>query len=99
MHGNKPSILLRFNFYLIIIKNFINSILIIFKNTKRCYSWKCPDKLACELNIKDLLDRFKFGTDEIDNQFAHYSLLELIIDRYYNRKYIFFRKYFKLNYI
>ena len=58
------------------------SILIIILNMKRCYSWKSPDKLACDLNIKDLLDRFKFGTDEIDNQFAHYSLLELIIDRY-----------------
>jgi len=27
------------------------------------------------------MERFKFGTDEVDNQVAHYSLLELIVDR------------------
>jgi hypothetical protein len=27
------------------------------------------------------MERFKYGTDEVDNQVAHYSLLELIVDR------------------
>ena len=49
--------------------------------TIRCYSWKSPDKLASDLKIGELLERFKFGKDEADNQFSHYSLLELIIDR------------------
>ena len=60
----------------------MNYLLIIeYKYSIRCYSWKSPDKLACDLDIKELLERFKFGKDEVDNQFAHYSLLELIIDR------------------
>ena len=31
--------------------------------------------------MPDLLERFQFTTDEVDNQMTHYSLLELIIDR------------------
>lgn len=31
--------------------------------------------------IQELLNRFQFSDDEVDNQMAHYSLLELIIDR------------------
>ena len=48
----------------------------------RCYSWKSPDKLASDLKTKELIDRYKFGSDEIENQVAHYSLLELIVDRF-----------------
>lgn len=47
----------------------------------RCYSWKSPDKLVTDLKIKELIDRYKYGKDEVDNQISHYSLLELIIDR------------------
>ncbi|CAF0817787.1 unnamed protein product [Brachionus calyciflorus] len=47
----------------------------------KCYSWKSPDKLATELKINELLERYSYGDDEVDNQVAHYSLLELIIDR------------------
>lgn len=45
------------------------------------FSWKYPDKYANELKIDELLDRYKHSQDEVDNQVAHYSLLELIIDR------------------
>jgi hypothetical protein len=45
------------------------------------YSWKYPDKYANELKMDELLDRYKYGEDQVDNQVAHYSLLELIIDR------------------
>lgn len=50
-------------------------------NQIKCYSWKSPDKLATDLKIKELLDRYRHGSDDSDNQVAHYSLLELIIDR------------------
>ena len=53
----------------------------LYKHLTRCYSWKSPDKLASDLKINELLDRYRHGNDEVDNQVAHYSLLELIIDR------------------
>ena len=34
-----------------------------------------------DIKVKELMERFKYGTDEVDNQVAHYSLLELIVDR------------------
>ncbi len=34
-----------------------------------------------DIKIKELMERFKYGNDEVDNQVAHYSLLELIVDR------------------
>ncbi len=37
--------------------------------------------MASDVKIPDLLDIYKFGNDETHNQVAHYSLLELIIDR------------------
>ena len=37
--------------------------------------------MVSDIKVKELLDRFKYGTDEVDNQVAHYSLLELIVDR------------------
>ncbi len=48
----------------------------------RCYSWKSPDKQAIDLNIEDLINVYKYDkNNDISNQIAHYSLLELIIDR------------------
>lgn len=51
-------------------------------NYLRCYSWKYPDKIATDIKLDELLDRYKFGSDEVDNQVAHYSILEIIIDRF-----------------
>ena len=52
------------------------------KQKKRCYSWKSPDKLAVDLKIKDLVERYSYSSsDDVSNQIAHYSLLELIVDR------------------
>jgi hypothetical protein len=48
----------------------------------RCYSWKNPDKLAIELKIDEFIEIYKYDkNNEVSNQIAHYSLLELIIDR------------------
>ncbi len=64
------------------IQDTINEITTRSKQPIRCYSWKSPDKLATDLSIPDLLDRLQFNaSDEVDSQVAHYSLLELIIDR------------------
>ena len=54
----------------------------------RCHSWKFPDKLATDVNIKELLERYRHGKNEVDNQVSHIILFEIIIDRYrvYDRK-------------
>ena len=44
-------------------------------------SWKFPDTAACELDVVELLDRYSFSEDELDNQVSHFSLLELVVDR------------------
>ena len=44
-------------------------------------SWKFPDTVACELDVDELLERYSFSEDELDNQVSHFSLLELVIDR------------------
>ena len=64
------------------IQDTINEITTRSNQPTRCYSWKSPDKLATDLAIPDLLDRLQFNSqDDVDSQVAHYSLLELIIDR------------------
>ena len=44
-------------------------------------SWKFPDTVACELDVQELLERYSFSDDELDNQVSHFSLLELVVDR------------------
>jgi len=44
-------------------------------------SWKFPDKVASELDVDDLLERYSFCEDDLDNQVSHFSLLELLVDR------------------
>ena len=44
-------------------------------------SWKFPDTVACELDVVELLERYSFSEDELDNQVSHFSLLELVVDR------------------
>ncbi|XP_013063905.2 coiled-coil domain-containing protein 157-like [Biomphalaria glabrata] len=46
-------------------------------------SWKFPDKMACDLDIKDLLDLYSCDQqdDVEDRQVAHIALYELVIDR------------------
>ncbi len=51
-------------------------------NECRCYSWKYPDKLATDVDINELLERYQYGTNELDNQVSHVVLFEIIIDRY-----------------
>ena len=48
---------------------------------KTVSSWKFPDTVACELDVEELLDRYSFSEDELDNQVSHFSLLELVVDR------------------
>lgn len=48
----------------------------------RCYSWKFPDQLATDVQIKDLLERYQFSKNELDNQVAHVILFEILIDRF-----------------
>ncbi|CAF0955792.1 unnamed protein product [Adineta ricciae] len=47
----------------------------------KCHSWKFPDKLATDVNIKELLERYRHGKNEVDNQVSHIILFEIIIDR------------------
>ncbi|CAF1393627.1 unnamed protein product [Adineta ricciae] len=47
----------------------------------KCHSWKFPDKLATDVNIKELLERYRYGKNEVDNQVSHIILFEIIIDR------------------
>ncbi|CAM2713636.1 unnamed protein product [Rotaria socialis] len=47
----------------------------------KCHSWKFPDKLATDIDIKELLERYQHGKNELDNQVSHIVLFEIIIDR------------------
>ncbi|CAF0931311.1 unnamed protein product [Didymodactylos carnosus] len=47
----------------------------------KCFSWKFPDKLATDLDMKELLQRYQYGKHEVDNQVTHIVLFEIIIDR------------------
>ena len=47
----------------------------------RCHSWKFPDKIATDIDIDELLKRYQFGKNEVDNQVSHIVLFEMIIDR------------------
>ncbi|XP_066303806.1 coiled-coil domain-containing protein 157-like isoform X2 [Branchiostoma lanceolatum] len=47
-------------------------------------SWKFPDKISCDINIEELLQRFQYSEEQDDmedNQVAHIMLFELVIDR------------------
>lgn len=47
----------------------------------RCYSWKYPDQLATDVHIKEILERYQYSKNELDNQVAHVILFEILIDR------------------
>ena len=47
----------------------------------RCHSWKYPDRLATDVDIAELLHRYQYGKNAVDNQVSHIVLFELIIDR------------------
>ncbi len=47
----------------------------------RCHSWKFPDKIATDIDINEVLQRYQYGKNEIDNQVSHIVLFEIIIDR------------------
>ncbi|CAM2705980.1 unnamed protein product [Rotaria socialis] len=47
----------------------------------KCHSWKFPDKIATDVDINELLQRYQHGKHEVDNQVSHIVLFELIIDR------------------
>ena len=47
----------------------------------RCHSWKFPDRLATDVDIPELLQRYQYGKNEVDNQVSHIVLFEIIIDR------------------
>lgn len=44
-------------------------------------SWKYPDKIACELDIEELLERYSYSNDEDHCKLSHIILFELLIDR------------------
>ncbi|KGL79627.1 Coiled-coil domain-containing protein 157, partial [Tinamus guttatus] len=45
-------------------------------------SWKFPDKVSCELDLVELLERYDYVEDDLEfSQHAHVVLLELVIDR------------------
>ncbi|XP_069820233.1 coiled-coil domain-containing protein 157 isoform X2 [Dendropsophus ebraccatus] len=45
-------------------------------------SWKFPDKISCDLDLVQLLDRYDYVEDDSDyTQLSHMVLLELVIDR------------------
>lgn len=48
----------------------------------RCHSWKFPDKIATDIDIAELLQRYQYGKHEVDNQVSHIVLFEVIIDRF-----------------
>ncbi|CAF1394768.1 unnamed protein product [Rotaria sp. Silwood1] len=47
----------------------------------KCHSWKFPDKLATDVDINELLERYQYGKNDLDNQVSHIILFEIIIDR------------------
>ncbi|CAF0967377.1 unnamed protein product, partial [Rotaria sordida] len=47
----------------------------------KCHSWKFPDKIATDIDINELLQRYQYGKNEVDNQVSHIVLFEIIIDR------------------
>ncbi|CAF0975911.1 unnamed protein product [Adineta steineri] len=47
----------------------------------KCHSWKFPDKIATDIDMKELLQRYQYGKNEVDNQVSHIVLFEIIIDR------------------
>jgi len=44
-------------------------------------SWKYPDKLSADLDMKELLEKYVCGDDLEERQASHIVLLELVIDR------------------
>ncbi|XP_065054764.1 coiled-coil domain-containing protein 157-like [Rhopilema esculentum] len=46
------------------------------------YSWKFPDKLSGELDVKELLSTYTHSSDDDFNRLAHIVLFELVIDRF-----------------
>ena len=44
-------------------------------------SWKYPDKISTDLDIAELLQRYKYSDDEEEAQVAHIVLMEIVIDR------------------
>ena len=47
----------------------------------RSPSWKYPDKISCELDIDELLERYSFSSDDDHSKLSHIILFELLIDR------------------
>lgn len=47
----------------------------------RSPSWKYPDKISCELDIEELLERYCYSSDEDHCKLSHIILFELLIDR------------------
>ncbi|CAF3826870.1 unnamed protein product [Rotaria sordida] len=47
----------------------------------KCHSWKYPDKLATDVDMNELLERYQYGKNDLDNQVSHVILFEIIIDR------------------
>ncbi|KAM9330797.1 coiled-coil domain-containing protein 157 [Gastrophryne carolinensis] len=48
----------------------------------RIPSWKFPDKMSCDLDLVQLLDRYDYVEDDPEfTQVSHMVLLELVIDR------------------
>ncbi|XP_013810246.2 coiled-coil domain-containing protein 157 isoform X1 [Apteryx mantelli] len=45
-------------------------------------SWKFPDKVSCELDLAELLERYDYVENDLEfTQHSHVVLLELVIDR------------------
>nr|XP_025963935.1 coiled-coil domain-containing protein 157-like [Dromaius novaehollandiae] len=45
-------------------------------------SWKFPDKVSCELDLVELLERYDYVENDLEfTQHSHVVLLELVIDR------------------
>ena len=53
--------------------------------SSRCHSWKFPDKMATDIHVQELLQRYQFGKNDVDNQVSHIVLFEIVIDRYGQR--------------
>ncbi|XP_018115927.1 coiled-coil domain-containing protein 157-like isoform X4 [Xenopus laevis] len=45
-------------------------------------SWKFPDKMSCDLDLVDLMERYDYVEGDSEyTQLSHVVLLELIVDR------------------